>query len=242
MPDPRHDPAVLEVALREAAVAWPPTPDLAAAVRPRLAPRKSRRRRARAWLVAVLAGAATATMAFEPARSAVLEFLGLRSARVERRAPEPAPRPFGAELDLGRRATLVRARRMTGLAVTPPTTLGDPQSVWVRETPGVVSLLYEDPRLLVQVLDARLEAPIIGKAAGPGVRIERVRGGYFLSGARHGVGYIGRDGAPVVEGQRLAGNTLIVERDRVLIRVEGPLSRDRALGIADAMTVTRVRP
>ncbi len=47
---------------------------------------------------------------------------------------------------------------------------------------------------------------------------------------------------PVVEGQRLAGNTLIVERGSVLIRVEGRLSRDRALRIADSTTVARVRP
>jgi hypothetical protein len=242
MPERREDPAVLAAALRDASPGWPPTPDLASAVRPRLAPRQSSRRRVCAWLVAVLAGAVTATMAIEPARSAVLEFLGLRSVRVERRAPDPSPRPFGAELDLGRPVMLAQAGRQAGLAVTAPRVLGEPDSVWVRETPGVVSLVYRDPGILVQVLDARLEAPIIGKAAGPGVRIERVRGGYFLSGAPHGVGYIGSDGVPVVEGQRLAGNTLIVERGRVLIRVEGPLSRDRALRIADATRVTRVRP
>ena len=54
-------------------------------------------------------------------------------------------------------------------------------------------------------------------------------GGYFLSGAPHGVGYLRRDGVPVVERQRLAGNTLLVQRDGVLVHVEGRLDRRRAL-------------
>ena len=241
MPDRRNDLAELEVALREITPVWPPTPDVAAAVRPRLLPRRSRRSRLRAWLLGVLAGAVAATTVIGPARSTVLEFLGLRSVRIERRAPDPSPRLFGARLDLGRPVTLEDAGRTSGFRVAPPRALGPPSSVWVRESPAVVSLVHREPTVLVQVIDARLDAPIIGKVAGPGVSVERVRGGYFLSGAPHGVAYLGRDGVPVVERQRLAGNTLLVERADVLIRVEGRLNRERALDIAEGTTVRRHR-
>ena len=241
MPDRPRDRAGLEAALRELS-AWPPTPDIAAAVRPRLTPRRRRRRRARAWLLGAVTSAVFATAAIEPARSAVLEFLGLKSVRIERQATDPAPRPFGADLDLGRPTSLEDAEKRAGLVITPPSALGDPQSVWLREAPAVVSLVYRRPTTLVQALDARLDAPIIEKAAGPNVNVEPVSGGYFLSGAPHGVRYIGRDGRPVVEQQRLAGNTLIVERDGVLLRIEGRLTRDRALEVANSMTVSRHRP
>lgn len=242
MPDDPRDPAALEAALRAVAPAWPPTPDIAAAVRPRLTPRRAWRQRARAWLLGAVASAILATIAIEPARSAVLELLGLRSVRIERRAPDPSPRPFGAGLDLGRQITLDDARSITGLAITPPSTQGDPQGVWLRRTPAVVSLVYRRPATLVQVLDARLDTPIIEKAAGPNVNIERVPGGYFMSGAAHGFSYIGRGGGSAVERQRLAGNTLIVERDGVLLRIEGRLTRDRALAVANSTTVARHVP
>ena len=242
MPDRRGELRELEAALRECAPAWPPTPDLAAAIRPRLAPRRARRRGLKKWLLGVLAGAVAATMAIEPARSAVLELLGLRAVTVERRTADPAPRPFGAALDLGRASTLDLARRATGLRVMPSPTLREPAGVWVSEAPAAVSLVHRRPRILVQVLDARVAEPVLGKTAGPGVSVQRVRGGFFLSGAPHGVGYLRRDGVPVVEPQRLAGNTLLVERDGVLIRVEGRLTRERALAIADSTRVARDRP
>ncbi len=37
------------------------------------------------------------------------------------------------------------------------------------------------------------------------------------------------------EGVRLAGNTLLVERDDVLVRIEGEISRERALEIAESL-------
>jgi hypothetical protein len=57
---------------------------------------------------------------------------------------------------------------------------------------------------------------------------------YFISGARHGFAYIpaGTE-EPQFEQERLAGNTLLVERsDGLLLRVEGRLNRDAAVRIA----------
>ncbi len=89
----------------------------------------------------------------------------------------------------------------------------------------MVSLVYRRPEVLVQVLDARIQSAVIEESVGPGVCVLPVPGGYFLSGAPHGVGYVGRDGVPMVDRQRLAGNTLLVECDGFLIRVEGRLTR-----------------
>ena len=57
---------------------------------------------------------------------------------------------------------------------------------------------------------------------------------YFIAGA-HGFAYQHGTGVRF-EDQRLAGNTLLVERaDGLLIRVEGDLDRDQAVAIAASM-------
>src|SRR3954451_13824401 len=105
-------------------VAWPPTPDLAGAVLARLeeeaapgpAParrawRRSRRAGARsarrfapvvAWAAAALVGVLAITMAASPsARSAILEWLGLKSVKIERKAPTATPQPRRSALGEG---------------------------------------------------------------------------------------------------------------------------------------------
>src|SRR5205809_4812203 len=132
---------VLEARLREFAAEseFPPTPDVAGAVRSRIAaapvPRTrfaplrrggapsrvfARRPSRRALAVAIacaLALPAAAIAAVPGARHAVLDWLGLRSVRVRTvpveppAPPGPGSRPSGRPgADLGRRATLARAR------------------------------------------------------------------------------------------------------------------------------------
>jgi hypothetical protein len=248
--------ADLERELRELRIEWPPTPDLAAAVRPHLAPRPRRRpRAARLALAAVLLlGGA---MAVEPARSAILEVLGLKGARIERREPAAtaAPRAPGARLGeglgLGRPVTLERARRDAGFElVTPGAGLGAPDAVFLDA--GRVSLVYRAgpglPRsaetgagLLVSQSLASV-APFIAKAAGAGTRVERLRIGpdlaFRLSGRPHGFAYASPSGRVTFEDQRLAGATLLVEHGDVLIRIEGRVPRDRAIAIARSITAS----
>src|SRR5262245_28129520 len=106
----------LERELRELEVAWPATPDVAAAVAERLAvaprPRRVWRPSWPAWQVAVACGAVliAVVMAVPPARSAILEWLGFASVRIER-VEQPPPASFG--LDLGERVSLAEARRRT---------------------------------------------------------------------------------------------------------------------------------
>jgi hypothetical protein len=267
----------LEPALRELRVQWPATPDLAASVRARIdgegapapAPalaRSGRLRRRLAWgpahpapvaalaALLVLAGA----MAVPPARSAILDALGLKGAKIERREPTATPRPvsggLGEGLSLGTAVTLAQARRSAGFDVLVPAAgLGAPDAVFFDEEPrraGRVSLLYREraglPRaaetgagLLVQELAAVVD-PVIEKAAGVGTKIERFTIDGFpairLSGRPHGFAFmVPETGEVSFEDQRLAGNTLLVEHGEVLIRIEGRLTRERAVRIARSM-------
>lgn len=259
--------AELERELRSLAVQWPETPDLSAAVLARLAaepapvpaprPRPSWRPALAYGLAALLAGLAI-TMAVSPdARSAVLEFLGLRSARIERREPDAPPpparrAPLGADLGLGEATSLAAAAGEAGFPVPVPrrAPLGDPDAIYLgRTNAGAprVSLVYgERPgirrsretgaALLVQAV-AAVASPVIEKAAGAGAVVERFsldgRPALFISGRPHGFAFIDEAGQPDFEDQRLAGNTLLVERgDGLLLRVEGRLSRAAATRIA----------
>jgi hypothetical protein len=241
----------LERELRAARVDWPATPDLAVAVVPRLearSPRPSRRRHARyaAVLVALLLGGVAAV---EPARSAVLEFLGLKSVKIERREPTatPAP-PAGADLNLGRPVSQAEAERLVAFRPRPPSSLGEPDGIFFSDGPpvgGGVSYTYrpragirESAETGVAVLVSQFPAtvqPFLEKTIGMGTRVDRFRidgaPAYFISGEAHGVAYQDENGG-YFEEQRLAGTTLLVERDGLLVRIEGELSRARATAIA----------
>jgi hypothetical protein len=233
---------------------FPPTPDIAGAVRARLAAEPARRRSPRrrrvgsplAWPVAaqaaiVLLAVLAALLAVSPGvRSAVLEVLGIEGARIERREPSPRARARGDRLDLGRRTTLERARRAVRFHVVVPEDPGPPDAVWLdRAAPGgqvafVWDLGRRRPLLLTQI--AALPEPVVGKAAGPGTRIEELtvagEPGFWLSGAPHEFGFLSPDGVFHVGRLRLAGDTLIWNRKGVLLRLEGAPSKERALQIA----------
>jgi hypothetical protein len=211
-----------------------------------------------AALAALLALAGA--MAVPPARSAILEALGLKGAKVERREPTATatPRalsaPLGKGLDLGRPVTLAQARRAAGFRiVVPGAGLGAPDAVFFDSAPrkaGRVSFLYKAraglPRaaetgagLLVTEFEAVVD-PVIEKAAGVGTKIERFKvdgaPAIRLSGRPHGFAFmVPQTGEVNFEEQRLAGDTLLVEHDNLLIRIEGRIPRDRAVEIARSM-------
>ena len=96
----------LELQLRDlgAQIEYPRTPDIAGAVRRRLTTEAARRgfalRRAVLIGVAVLAVVVGAVMAVPQARTAVLEWLGLRGVKIERVPTQPTA-PVGSDLGLG---------------------------------------------------------------------------------------------------------------------------------------------
>jgi len=273
----------LERALRELQVDWPETPDLAAAVLVRIAaegpavpaaapaPPPRRRLSVRlpvlralhpgvAWALIVLLVALAGVAATPSARSAVLEWLGLKGAEIERREPDAPPAParrgaLGEDLLLGRAVTLPAAVKAAGFDVVVPDdpALGDPDAVYFADTDtppgGRVALVYGPRRgvvrsaqsgvgLLVEQF-AATTSPVIQKAAGEGVVLESItvdgEPGYFLSGAPHGFAFVDRTGNAQFEDQRLAGNTLLLERRGLLVRIEGRISKDRAIALARSL-------
>jgi hypothetical protein len=236
----------LERELRALPVQWPDTPDLAGAVVARLPERPPRRGRWLdwpAWQVAVAVGAVlvAVVMAVPPARSAVLELLGFGSVRIER--AEPRPSEFGSELSLGEPVTLATARRRADFPVLVPEAVGRPDAVYLDDAPRRVDLVYRPrpglPRLLISEFRA-VATPMIEKTIGEATRIERLTVGgdpaFFITGADHGFAYLLPGGQANFETQRLAGPTLLVERaDGVLLRVEGRLTRDEAVRIAESI-------
>jgi hypothetical protein len=241
-------------------VEWPATPDLAGAVAVRLAqpdapaPRARRGRIRPVWrpalayaLAALVAGFAVVMAASPDARSAVLEWLGLKSVKVERRepvAPPPEPGRLGSGLGLGTPVTLAEAREQSPLLRLPAAAgLGRPDAIYIGdervslvygERPGFTRAAGTGADLLVQEFRARVE-PFIEKTVGEASSLERVTvdgdPAFFITGA-HGFAYEGQDDVRFEE-QRLAGNTLLVERaDGLLIRIEGDIARNRAVAIA----------
>jgi hypothetical protein len=224
----------LEIALRELDVEWPATPDIATAVTARLAQPPQRRwvswRARLAYIAAAVVLLGGGTLAASPeARSTVLRWLGLKSVEIKREEPRPT---VGRELDLGPPIALPRGTRV-------PAALGRPDSVYRTRLPDgstVASLVYRGPPLvLVQTFRARA-TPFIEKTIGGGdTDVERVTIdgalAYWITGA-HGFAYETPDGGVGYEDQRLADRTLLVERDGLLIRVEGAIAKERAVEIA----------
>ncbi len=246
----------LELELRELQIDWPETPDLATAVQGRVAaPTRRRWRLDRpAWQLAVAATALViaVVMAIPPARAAVLDWLGFGSVRITRE--EPRPSRFGQALALGDPVTLERARREAGIPVLVPEAVGEPDGVYLsdhplmgprvdlvyRARPGLPASSNTGAGLLITEFRA-VATPLIEKSAGTGAKIERLTVGddpaFFISGAPHGFAYLDPESQNAnFEEQRLAGNTLLVDRsDGVLLRIEGDISRERAVEIAESV-------
>ncbi len=229
-----------------ALVEWPDAPDVAPAVTARLAaPRPPRRpsRRLGLALVAVLLALAVA-FAVPPARTAIFEWLGIGSARIEH-VDELPPLPLTAPAELlGETTTLADARRRAGFRVAAPPR-GEPAPDEIRVVDGRrVSYLWRDGnriRLLVTQVPGLLQrGQILRKLIPPTVRIERLEidgdGAVFLSGGPHAVFLLDPSGSFREDRGWLAGATLLVDRGGSTLRIEGAIDRDQAVELARSMT------
>jgi hypothetical protein len=174
-----------------------------------------------------------------PARSAILDWLGVGGVEIER--VETLPEPVGDSLGLGARTTLAEARRRAGYPVALPAALGPPDEVWftVALPGGQVGLVWQpaDPVLLTQFRADGLR--FIEKSVGPGTRVERVTvdgaPAAWVSGEPHFFAYVGPDGEIVEQTTRLAGDVLLWLRGDVTLRLEGARSKAEALRIAESV-------
>jgi hypothetical protein len=230
---------------------FPPTPDLAAAVRSRLAipgpqeplVRRHRRRTVAIAIALALLVPAAALAAVPSTRHTILDWLGLRSVEVRTVPTPPTPgvsAPPGAG-DLGDRVTLDQARARLPFTVRVPATLERPEQVYVAAVPpgGRVTFLYPRrsgrPRLLVTEFRGSETRTYLRKFLGPGAHAEPVRvagaPGAWLTGRPHGFAYADRTGIIRTEDTRLAGNVLLWERGGIVFRLEGRLTKTDALRI-----------
>ena len=233
----------LELALRQlgAAVDFPPEPDLVAGVRRRLGEAPSRRwapRRLVAVALAVVVLAVGAAMAVPSARTAVLDWLGLKGVEVTRVDKLPKVSLL-SDSGLGNPVTLAEARgRAPGLVEPHLKNLGAPDEVYFSaEVPGgQVTFLWgtkEEARLLLtqspgeafaeKMLGPRTDAEVADVDGRPGV---------WFSGDAHYFVYRDRRGRIREETARLARNTLLWQHGELTVRLEGELSKNAALEIA----------
>ena len=255
--------ADLEPRLRELGmmIDYPPTPPIAEQVGRSLqegaAPRKRGRRTLRLRVVLVAAAAllllaAGATAAVPSARHAVLDFLGLRGETVQRVPSLPENVRAKPSWHLGEPTTLQDAEDALSFSPLLPTSLGEPNGVFVSlEVPGGALTLTYAPRpglpharltgvgLLVNELNGHFAPGFYGKLVPRESKIERfgIDGNYaiwieglhvfFFKPAADHTFHIGR--------ARLAANALLVQRGEVMVRLEGEFDRSTAIEMARSL-------
>jgi hypothetical protein len=236
----------LEVQLRDLAtgIAFPETPDVASAVRARLqAPRRWRpSRRSLAIALAVVVVATAGVLAVPSARTAILEWLGIRGVRFEFVDKLP-PRAVTGNLDLGDQTTLAVARRSAAFdVVAPPGDLGRPL-VYFRVPPagGMVSFLYGKRgsiRLVISEFrgDYRpfLQKTLSNTTAAVPSTVDG-RPAIWLEGP-HVVEYADDTGVFQSDLVRIADRVLLWRHGDLTFRLEGDLTREQAIEIAEATT------
>jgi hypothetical protein len=233
---------------------YPPAPDIAARLGERIGggPRRSGYRLRRLAVIAAAAlvlPAGTVLAASPAAREAALRWIGLRGLTLERTPTAPRV-PTGRGPALGQPVALGEARRRAPFPIALPRALGRPDAVYLSAPPppgGRVTLVYGHDRrgrargrtgvpLILTELRGDLGPVPVGKLAGPGTRVEPVRvdgaRGVWLQGEPHAVFYRDAQGQIRDETLRLATNTLVWERRATLMRLEGHVSRERAVAIA----------
>jgi hypothetical protein len=244
---------VLERMLADAgqAAEWPPAPDMAPAVarhireeRPASVPRRRFRMRrpvalAFAALLLLTAGAAAVPAIRDP----ILDFLGLRSVKIERVPSLPKLPPktqAGARLGLGTRTDFVAAWKQVQFTPGLPSGLGNAEVYVDTTTPGGrISLVYRGGKLLLMELEGNLVLQFLAKFIPPGTTVERVmvqgERGLWIHGALHEFAYQDANGEFRTESVRLAGDTLLWRSKGLLMRLEGAKTKAEALRIANSV-------
>jgi hypothetical protein len=233
----------LELELRQlgAAIEFPEPPDLVTRVRGQLGGAPDRGwapRRLVAVALAVLVVAVAAVMAVPSARTAVLEWLGIRGVSVTRVETLPEVGLLRTR-DLGERITLAEARRRAPWIVEPRSAdIGLPDQVYLSTAvPGDQVTFVWGTRRKVQLLMTQTPGEAVAEkmlAPGTGVEPAEVNGkpGVWMSGDPHAIIYRDERGQFREELSRLARNTLLWQDGQLTVRIEGDLSKDEALEIA----------
>jgi len=235
-----------ELTALRSSIDWPTEPDVAASVSTRIAdevPRRRAPRRRLALALAVVLAALLAVLAVPPARTAIFDWLGIGGVTIVQVDELPTvPSTPGIEL-LGDEVTLDEARSRAGFPFADPPD-HEPAPDEIRVAPGArVSYVWRDGadvRLLVTQFPGRGSDPrLLKKLAGSGTRMLGFEldgdSAVWLEGGPHVVYVLLPDGTVRDDRGWLAGNTLIVDRGGVTVRIEGALDRADAVDLVQAM-------
>jgi hypothetical protein len=250
--------------LLQAEIEWPVTPALAARVRARIAAPapalrpwfQNRWALAAAAVLVVLA----ALIAYTPSRDAIASWINLHTifTRVNQ-LPTPSPLPsgpIGKRLGLGDATTLAQAQSQVSWHIVVPASLSQPDEVYLQLPPegppqGEVTLVYKSrPGLktsgqtgvavLITEANGKVDAQFFGKMLGDGTTMEQVtvngHQGYWISGQPHLFIFVDASGQFRYETLRLATNTLLIDDNGTVIRIEGDLTKTQALEIAASLS------
>lgn len=252
--------ADLETALAELAglVAWPDTPDLRTRVRTAVVAR-------RPWFESRWALAAVAVivivavlLAYTPTRTAIADWVNLHT-RITHTTTVPTPSskpsgPIGRRLGLGTPTTLADARSAVKWPVLVPGTLGQPDEVYLQTADGPsggeVTLVYGPSTGLpvagetgasVLVTEARgtVNEQFFGKVVGAGTTVTPItvagNQGWWIAGTPHVFFFTDASGNVIAETLRLATNTLVLNVNGTVVRIEGDLTEQQAEQIAGTL-------
>ncbi|MFI6102297.1 hypothetical protein ACIA8G_42670 [Lentzea sp. NPDC051213] len=200
----------------------PAPPDLTASVLTRInAPRKRNR-----WLTAVIAALTAFAIAFavSPAvRAGVQHLLEFAGVEFRTEAPSSIAPPLPSQ-----EVSLDEARKQMPFEIHLPAQLGTPDKITVHEG-RFVTLYYGELRL--DQFDGTIQSTLGKLLYSDGV--EQIGDKVWIPHP-HRIFYIDRNGEWRDKGPHGAGKTLIWQRDQVTMRLEGDLTKERALQISES--------
>ena len=234
-----------ELQALSSALDWPETPDVSrrvVALTSAERPRPVVRRRLALALAVVLA-ALVAVLAVPPARTAVLDWLGIGGAQIIRvdDLPSVSATP-GLEI-LGDRVTLDEAQERAGFPFAdPPEGERAPDQILLAPGMRVTYVWGAEDRarlLLTQFPGDATEPGLVKKLVSSATRIDMLdidgHRALWLEGGPHAVLFLTPDGNIGDDLGWLAGNTLLVENDGVTMRVEAQIDRADAIELARSL-------
>lgn len=233
------DLADLEQALRALGTRLdvPDPPDVTGAVLARIAepaPAHRRGRRVLAAAVAAVLALATAMVVSPAVRAAVFDFLRIGGVEIHENVPAPVTPSLDPPSPGERDVTLEQARAAVDFPLALPSGLGPPGAVRLIDGDRVVSMAFGGVR--IDQFDGGLDPMFTKFASAADVHHVTVSGVPAIWVDRpHPVLYTDRDGNLREESARLAAATLIWAHDDITYRVEGDLTQQQAIAIAESM-------